>query len=71
MANTQTVTIKNNPVYQVKHLVKTGIDRADDYSKIGYHEKASRELDELEYLFETYRKMIDQRAKEDKVVLNV
>ena len=71
MTNVKTVTIKNNPVYQVKHLIKTGIDRADDYSKIGYHEKANRELDELEYLFETYRKMIDQRSKEDEVVLNV
>lgn len=71
MSNTQTVTIKNNPVCQVKHLIKTGIDRADDYSKIGYYEKANRELDELGYLFETYRKMLDQRAKEDEVVLNV
>lgn len=71
MSNTQTVTIKNNPMCQVKHLIKTGIDRADDYSKIGYHEKANRELDELGYLFETYRNMIDQRAKEDEVVLNV
>lgn len=71
MSNTQTVTIKNNPLCQVKHLIKTGIDRADDYSKIGYHEKAIRELDELGYLFETYRKMIDQRYKEDEVVLNV
>lgn len=71
MSNTQTVTIKNNPVCQMKHLIKTGIDRADDYSKIGYHEKAIRELDELGYLFESYRKMIDQRSKEDEVVLNV
>ena len=71
MANVQTVTIKNNPLSQVKHLIKTGIDRADDYSKIGYHEKAIRELDELGYLFETYRKMIDQRSKEDEVIINV
>lgn len=71
MANTQTVTIKNNPICQVKHLIKTGIDRADDFSKIGCHEKSKRELDELEYLFETYKKMLDQRACEDEVVLNV
>ena len=71
MSETQAVVIKNRPINQVKHLIKTGIDRADDYSKIAAHQKAANELDEIEYLLDVYRKMIEQRAKEDEVITNV
>lgn len=71
MSETQAVVIKNRPINQVKHLIKTGIDRADDYSKITAHQKAANELDEIERLIDVYRKMIEQRAKEDEMVTNV
>lgn len=71
MADTQTVVIKSQPINQVKHLIKTGIDRADDYSKIAAHSKAANELDEIEFLLGTYRKMIEQRRKENEVIANV
>lgn len=71
MNETQAVVIKNRPINQVKHLIKTGIDRADDYSKIAAHQKAEDELDEIERLIDVYRKMIEQRAIEDEVFLNV